>query len=119
MPMGVETQRPSATIGEPSIALWEPAWVMARIANLALVSQRSSFVMRVPNNTFQFGVNYVGQSVSSTLSVTSRGGGVLDWQQSAAFGTSTLTSAVTASFANFYGVQGCTGTVDVHFAKLP
>ena len=87
-------------------------------SHLALFSQRSSFVMRVPNNTFQAGVNYVGQTVNSSISVASRAGGILDWQESAAFGAPARSNIV-ASIANFAGTTGCTGTVSMGLVRLP
>jgi hypothetical protein len=87
-------------------------------SHLALFSQRSSFAMRVPNKTFQDGVNYVGQTVNSSISVTSRAGGILNWQESEAFG-GPLRSNVVASIANFFGTTGCTGTVSMGLVRLP
>lgn len=87
-------------------------------SHLALFSQRSSFVMRVPNNKFRGNVNYVAQVVSSTITITSHGGAILSWQETAPFG-SPVSSAVTASIANFFGKTGCTGTVRMFFVLLP
>ena len=41
-------------------------------SHLALFSQRSSFWMRVPNNTFRGSINYVGHYITSTLSFAGR-----------------------------------------------
>jgi len=87
-------------------------------SRLALFSQRSAFWMVVPNNTFQFGVNYTGQIISSTITMTSNSGGLLDWQESVAFGAP-ASSNVTASLANFYGAKGCTATLRMPFIMLP
>lgn len=87
-------------------------------SQLALFSQRSSFWMQVPNNTFQFGVNYVGHIISSNLTFTSKAGAILDWSESPAFGAP-VASNVTATIANFYGDAGCTATLRMPFNRLP
>lgn len=111
----------STAVGDFFRAIYRPAG--ASIGNganshLALFSQRSSFVMRVPNNKFQFGVNYTGQVVSSTITISSHAGGILQWSESAAFG-SPVASNVTASLANFFGKTGCTATLRMPFTLLP
>ena len=73
-------------------------------SHLTFFSQRSTFWMRVPNNTFRSGINYVGYYITSTLSFAGTSGGILDWQESAAFGAP-VASNVTASIANFFGDQ--------------
>jgi hypothetical protein len=111
----------SVTVGDFFRAIYRPMGVpLGNGANshLALLAQRSSFVMRVPNNTFRASINYVGQTVGSTIGITSKAGGILGWQESAGFG-SPLVSNVTASIANFYGVTGCTGTVRMALMRLP
>lgn len=87
-------------------------------SHLALFSQRSSFWMRVPNNTFRGSVNYVGHYITSTLSFAGVSGGILDWQESAAFGAP-VASNVTASIANFFGTKSCTATLRMPFTLLP
>jgi hypothetical protein len=87
-------------------------------SHLTLFSQRSSFWMRVPNNDFRFGVNYTGYVVSNAVSFSSHAGGVLDWQESAPFG-SPVASNVTASIANFFGKKTCTATLRMPFVPLP
>jgi hypothetical protein len=87
-------------------------------SQLALFSQRTSFWMRVPNNSFRFGVNYTGHIINSSLTFTSKAGGILDWSESAPFGAPAI-SNVTASIANFYGTTGCTATLRMPFNMLP
>lgn len=87
-------------------------------SHLALFSQRSTFWMRVPNNTFRGGINYVGYVVSSTIAFGGTSGGTLDWQESTAFGAP-VASNVTASLANFFGTKGCTATLRMPFNLLP
>jgi hypothetical protein len=87
-------------------------------SHLALFSQRSSFWMRVPNNTFRGSINYVGHYIKSTLSFAGTSGGILDWQESAAFGAP-VASNVTASIANFFGTKSCTATLRMPFTLLP
>ena len=87
-------------------------------SHLALFSQRSSFWMRVPNNTFRGSINYVGHYINSTLSFAGVSGGILDWQESAAFGAP-VASNVTASIANFFGTKSCTATLRMPFVLLP
>lgn len=87
-------------------------------SHLALFSQRSSFWMRVPNNTFRGSINYVGHFITSTLTFAGNSGGILSWQESAAFGAP-VASNVTASLANFFGSKGCTATLRMPFTLLP
>lgn len=87
-------------------------------SHLALFSQRSSLWMRVPNNTFRGGINYVGYYINSTLSYAGTSGAILDWQESAAFGAP-VASNVTTSIANFFGVKECTATLRMPFTLLP
>ena len=87
-------------------------------SHLALFSQRSSLWMRVPNNTFRGNINYTGYYINSRLSFAGTSGAILDWQESAAFGD-VVSSNVTASFANFFGVKQCTATLRMPFTLLP
>lgn len=87
-------------------------------SRLALFSQRTSFWMQVPNNTFRFGVNYVGHIISSTLTFTTNSGAVLDWNESVTFGAPAVSNVI-ASIANFYGDKGCTATLRMPFNQLP
>jgi hypothetical protein len=87
-------------------------------SHLAIFSQRSSFWMRVPNNTFRDHVNYVGHFIKSTLSYGGASGAILDWQESAAFGAPAA-SNVTTSIANFFGTKQCTATLRMPFTLLP
>ena len=62
----------TARVGDFFRAIYRP--MGASIGNgadshLALFSQRSSFWMRVPNNTFRGSINYVGHYINSTLIV--------------------------------------------------
>jgi hypothetical protein len=87
-------------------------------SHLAIFSQRSGLWMRVPNNTFRGGINYVGYYVNSTLSYAGTSGAILDWQESSAFGAP-VASNVTTSLANFFGVKECTATLRMPFTLLP
>jgi len=87
-------------------------------SHLALFSQRSSFWMQVPNNTFRGNINYVGHFINSTLTYGGKAGGILSWQESAAFGAP-VASNVTASIANFFGTTSCTATLRMPFVLLP
>lgn len=79
---------------------------------LALVGQRSSFTIMVPNNTFQAGINYGSSYVSSSLSFGSNSAGITRWTQSPATPTATTNSInITATLANFWNVKGCTVTL--------
>lgn len=80
-------------------------------SNLSFQTSRASYAMNVPNNRFQFGVNYGGQSVSSQLTVLTKAGGVTQWvQDPAAIGPGTVKLDITASIANFFSITGCTAT---------
>ncbi len=87
-------------------------------SHLALFSQRSTFWMRVPNNTFRGGVNYVGYFVKASLSFGGTSGAILDWQESSAFG-GPVVSNVTTSITNFFGTSQCTATLRMPFNLLP
>lgn len=87
-------------------------------SHLALYSQRSSFWMRVPNNTFRANVNYVGYYINTMLSYGGNSGAILDWQETAAFGAP-VASNVTASLTNFFGTKECTATLRMPFTPLP
>jgi hypothetical protein len=111
----------TAVVGDFFRAIYRPKG--ATIGNgadshLALFSQRSSFWMRVPNKTFRDKVNYVGHYINSRLSFAGVSGGILDWQESPAFGAP-VASNVTASIANFFGTKSCTATLRMPFVMLP
>lgn len=109
----------SAAIGDHFRAIFRPAGSdlgNGDISHLALVTVRSSFVLRTA--TFQQ-TNYVAQTIGSTLSIGSHSGAILDWQQSSGFSGATPHANVTATFTRFFGVKNCTATLEINFAKLP
>jgi hypothetical protein len=86
----------------------------------AYLSQRSSYGMSVPGNSFQFGVNYGGQAVSSRLSLTNKAGGITQWVMNPAVPTTgTLSITLTASITNFFAIKDCTVTLVSAMQQLP
>lgn len=86
---------------------------------LAYVGARSSYAMTVPNNTFRAGVNYAAQSLGSRLTLTSSTAGVTGWSQNpATIGAATPSAELVATFANFWGVKGCTATIRSNLLKM-
>lgn len=86
---------------------------------LAYVGARSSFAMTVPNNRFRSGVNYAGQAMGSRLSLATKTGGVTGWTQNpTVLATTTDNAELVASFANFWGVKGCSVTIRTNLLKM-
>ncbi|GLK79553.1 hypothetical protein [Methylopila turkensis] len=110
----------SATVGDYARITYRPAYPAfgnSGDSYLAYVTTRASFAMTVPANTFRAGINYSGQSVGSTLNVASRAGGITAWTQAPATpATDTSSINVTATFANFWTISGC--TVSLRFNLL-
>lgn len=104
-----------AEVGDYYRGLYRPAGTaLGNGANsyLALISQRSSFAITVPNNSFQAGINYGSSYVSSTIGFGSNSAGITRWQQSPttpATGTPNVT--LTTTLANFWNLTGCTVTL--------
>lgn len=112
----------SARVGDFFRAIYRPAGTgLGNGANsyLSLTSSRANFAVTVPNNTFRMNINYTGRTVGSTVSLGTHAGGILLWNESAAFATGTANITVTARFAKFFGTTDCTATVQVFFTKLP
>jgi hypothetical protein len=86
---------------------------------LAYIGNRSSFTMTVPNNTFQAGVNYAGQSMGSKLTLTTNTAGVTGWAQNpVAISASTTQTELVANFANFWGVKNCSVSIRSNLLKM-
>lgn len=89
-------------------------------STLTYISSRSSFTMYVPNNGFRPRINYGGTIISSTLSIVSKTGGILDWATTpSTFGINTNDATVTAGIANFFGITGCTVSLRGSLVKIP
>jgi hypothetical protein len=87
---------------------------------LTYLGQRSSYAMTVPNNQFQFGVNYTASGVTSEIKIVSKAGGITQWVQNpVSVSTNTTFITVTASIANFFAVTGCTATFQGHYVRVP
>ncbi|PZQ11311.1 MAG: hypothetical protein DI565_18645 [Ancylobacter novellus] len=86
---------------------------------LAYVGSRSSYTMTTPNNTFRAGINYAAQGLGSRLTLTNTTAGITGWTQNPATITTTTTSAeLVSTFANFWGVKGCTATIRSNLLKM-
>lgn len=82
-------------------------------SHLSLTGTRSNIVLRVPGNNFAGNVNYVAQSIGSSLARSSYGGGILQWTQSA----SADTIAIEGSLAKFFNISPCTITIRGNLIK--
>lgn len=108
-------------LGETYRAIYRPKG--ASIGNganshLAIFTQRGGFWLRVPNNTFRANVNYVGRYYGSKIDFFEASGGILAWEESAAFGEP-VSSNVTARISNAFSQKGCTVTFRMPFTLLP
>lgn len=82
-------------------------------SHLALTGTRSSVVMRVPNNNFGSGINFVAQSIGSTNTRSSYGGGILGWDQT----VSGDTIQIGGSLARFFNINPCTVTIKANMVR--
>lgn len=112
-----------AEVGDYYRGLYRPA--VSGLGNgadsyLALVGQRSSFTLMVPNNTFRAGINYGSSYVSSSINFGSNTAGITAWSQAPATpGANAANLTLTATLANFWNVKGCTVTLQGAFALVP
>jgi hypothetical protein len=113
----------AASIGDYSKIVYRPA--SAPLGNgadsyLSYVGRRTSLVLFVPNNTFRSGINYSGTYVSSQLNFGTKVGGVTAWSLTpTVLAADTLTATLTATFANFFGVTGCTVSWRADLERVP
>ena len=104
-----------AEVGDFYRGLFRPAG--AALGNgadsyLAMVSQRSSFTITVPNNSFQAGINYGSSYVSSSINFGSNTAGITRWTQvPTALAAGTANVNLTVTLANFWNLRGCTVTL--------
>lgn len=113
----------AAGTGDYATLIYRPAGaVFGNGANsyLAYVGRRSNFTMMVPGALFQAGVNYASRYVTSWIVLASNTGGVTAWSMSpATLSPSTQSATLEATFANFYGVSGCTVTLRAGLSRVP
>ncbi|HZR80647.1 MAG TPA: hypothetical protein VFD92_06090 [Candidatus Binatia bacterium] len=110
----------TAAVGDAYRAIYRPAGVNignGADSHFSLTSTRANVTMRVPNNSFQQNVNYVAQTVGSSVKIGSHAGGILGWTESGGGGGVNI--SVTTSLAKFFGVKSCTATIDVYLTRLP
>jgi|APTNR8051073442_1049403.scaffolds.fasta_scaffold54207_1 hypothetical protein len=106
---------PVAEVGDYYRGLFRPAGTAlgnGADSYFALVGQRSSFTITVPNNSFQAGINYGSSYVSASINFGSNTAGITRWTQvpaTPAPGTANVN--LTATLANFWNVRGCTVTL--------
>jgi hypothetical protein len=104
----------TVTVGDFNTILYRPAGVPlgnGADSYLALLGQRTSFTMLVPNNTFKPGINYASQYVTSLLNFGSNVGGILAWSMTpAVLSTATINARLVFTISNFFKITNCNPT---------
>lgn len=113
----------AANVGDYARVIFRPAGVpLGNGGNsyLAYLGQRSNFTITAVGNSFQSGINYAGQYVSSYINFGANAGGITAWALTpAAISASQQNYALTGTFANFFGVAGCTVSVQADLELMP
>lgn len=123
MPTPPEICGTAAASGDTATLIYRPAG--AAFGNgadsyLAYIGQRSNFTMLVPGALFQAGVNYASRYVTSYIAFGSNTAGVTAWSMApTTLSASTPSATLQATFANFYGVTGCTVTLRAALSRVP
>ena len=113
----------SVAVGDYATVTYRPAGQAGNggDSNLAYVTQRSSYAMYVPKNTFQANINYAAVVVGSwvTYESVNKIGAITAWTASSAFGPTAVHVHLKATFTNFWGLPGCTVSMDAPMEEQP
>ncbi len=113
----------AATVGDYSRVIFRPAGVsLGNGGNsyFAYIGTRSSLTFYVPGNSFRPGINYGAYFLNSYVSFGGNIAGITAWTL-----TPPVISAVqknytlTATFANFFDLTGCTVSLKADLELLP
>ena len=113
----------AATVSDYSRIIYRPASVPlgnGADSYFAYIGNRADFTMTTPGNTFRSGINYGAHFVTSNINFGSNVGAITAWTLTPAVISASQTNyTLKATFANFYGVTGCTVSLQANLELMP